>query len=141
MSSPESPLPGELRGGCECGAVTYRVLDAFAYAMNCHCSHCRAATGSAFKAIAGIEREKLVLTSGEEQLWRIGEPDGYDARCGACGSFLYSIVRAGEWAHVAMGSLIDAPSVRPDHHIFVGSKAPWFEITDGLPEHEEYGGR
>lgn len=36
--------------GCECGAVQYRVADAFLYAMNCHCSRCRAATGSACKA-------------------------------------------------------------------------------------------
>jgi hypothetical protein len=37
-------------------------LDAFTefpYAWNCHCSRCRAATGSAFKALAGIERDKL----------------------------------------------------------------------------------
>jgi hypothetical protein len=37
-----------------------------------------------------------------------------------------------------MGSLIDTPSIRPTAHIFVGSKAPWFEITDGLPQFEEY---
>lgn len=27
----------------------------------------------------------------------------------------------------------------PTEHIFVGSKASWFEITDDLPQHEEYG--
>ena len=32
------------------------------YATNCHCSRCRAGTGSAFKAFAGIEREKLEIT-------------------------------------------------------------------------------
>jgi hypothetical protein len=36
--------------------VEYRVADAFGYALNCHCSNCRRATGSAFKAFAGIER-------------------------------------------------------------------------------------
>jgi len=30
----------------------------------------------------------------------------------------------------------DAPSIRPSHHIFVGSKAPWFEILDDLPQFE-----
>jgi hypothetical protein len=40
--------------------------------------------------------------------------------------------------HVAMGSLTDVPSIRPTEHIFVGSKAPWFEITDDLPQSEEY---
>jgi hypothetical protein len=34
--------------------------------------------------------------------------------------------------------LIDVPTIRPSAHIFVGSKAPWFEITDDLPQFEEY---
>ena len=28
--------------------------------------------------------------------------------------------------------------VRPQMHIFVGSKAPWHEIADALPRHEAY---
>jgi hypothetical protein len=48
-------------------------------------------------------------------------------------------VRDGAYVHVALGSLVDAPGIRPTAHIFVGSKAPWFEITDDLPRHEEYG--
>ena len=39
-------------------------------------------------------------------------------------------------AHVTMGTLVDEPSIRPSAHIFVGSKAPWFEITDDLPQHQ-----
>ena len=128
-----------LTGKCECGAVRYRVEDAFRYAMNCHCSRCRAATGSAFKAFAGIEREKLELTGGEDGLLVHGEDDLNDTRCSACGSLLYSVVRDGAYVHVALGSLVDAPSIRPTKHIFVGSKAPWFEITDELPQFDEYG--
>ena len=56
-----------LAGKCECGAVRYRVEDVFVHASNCHCSRCRAATGSAFKAFACIEREKLELTEGAER--------------------------------------------------------------------------
>jgi hypothetical protein len=88
-----------LAGQCGCGAVRYRVADAFLYASNRHCSRCRAATGSAFKPF---------------------------------------VVRDGAYVHVAMGSLVDAPSIRPTKHIFVGSKAPWFEITDELPQFEEH---
>lgn len=127
-----------LSGGCECGTVRYRVADAFRYAANCHCSRCRAATGSAFKAFAGIEREKLALTAGQDSLLVVGEEDANDTRCGVCGSLLFSVVRDGASVHVAMGSLVDDPSIRPSAHIFVGSKAPWFEITDDLPQFEEY---
>ena len=136
-SSPKASS-GALIGGCRCGAVRYTVADEFRYAANCHCSNCRAATGSAFKPFAGIEREKLELTKGQDALLLIGDDDANDTRCRVCGSFLYSVVRDGTFVHVAMGSLVDTPSIRPTHHIFVGSKAAWFEITDDLPQFDEH---
>ena len=133
----ESPSARPLPGGCQCGAVRYTVADAFVYALNCHCSRCRRATGSAFKPFGGIEREHVRLTRGEGRVLIVGDDHCHDVRCGACGSLLYSIVREGAWAHVAYGTLDEAPSLRPTAHIHVGSKAPWFEITDGLPQHQE----
>jgi hypothetical protein len=127
-----------LAGGCWCGVVRFEVADAFLYAANCHCSRCRAATGTAFKAFAGIEREKLRITKGLDRLLVIGDDDLNDTRCAACGSLLFSVVRDGAYVHVALGSLLDAPRIRPTKHIFVGSKAPWFDITDDLPQAEEY---
>jgi hypothetical protein len=126
-----------LVGQCQCGAVRYRVADRFRYAANCHCSRCRAATGSAFKPFAGIEREKLEITDGSDGLLIFGEEDLNDTRCATCGSLLFSVVRDGAYVHVAMGSLVDAPGIRPAEHIYVGSKAAWFEITDDLPQAEE----
>ncbi|MDQ3778403.1 MAG: GFA family protein [Actinomycetota bacterium] len=125
-----------LNGRCECGAVRYVVPDGFRYAMNCHCSRCRAGTGSAFKAFAGIERDKLEITHGADALLVFGDADNNHTRCGVCGSLLFSLVD-GDRVHVALGSLADEPSVRPSAHIFVGSKASWFEITDELPQFEE----
>ena len=127
-----------LNGKCECGAVRYRVADEFLYAANCHCSNCRAGTGSAFKPFAGIQREKLEVTDGGDSLLVWGDDSGNHTRCAECGSLLYSVVREGAYVHVALGSLVDAPSIRPTEHIFVGSKAAWFEITDDLPQHQEH---
>src|SRR4029453_1160545 len=63
-----------LAGRCECRAVRYLVSDSFLYAANCHCSNCRASTGSAFKPFAGIEREKLRVVGGAGTLlaWGAG---------------------------------------------------------------------
>jgi hypothetical protein len=127
-----------LTGQCLCGAVHYAVADEFVYAANCHCSNCRRATGSAFKPFAGIERDKLNITKGEDNLTFFGEKNGNDTRCKLCGSFLYSVVRDGTFVHVAMGTLLDDPTIRPTKHIFVGSKARWFTITDDLPQFEEH---
>jgi hypothetical protein len=130
-----------LMGKCLCGAVQYEVADAFEYAANCHCSDCRRATGSAFKPFAGIRREKFHLTSGDDKLLIYGDATAsHDARCRLCGSFLYSVVRENAYVHVVMGTLVDAPTMRPDHHIFVGSKAPWFTITDDLPQYQRHVG-
>ena len=41
-----------LTGECYCRTVRFEVVDAFSYAMNCHCSNCRRTTGSAFKPFA-----------------------------------------------------------------------------------------
>ena len=112
--------------------------DEFRYSANCHCSNCRASTGSAFKPFAGIERPKLEITNGADKLLIWGDDDGNHTRCGVCGSLLYSVVRDGMWVHVALGSLADEPSIRPTEHIFVGSKAPWYEITDSLPQYPAY---
>jgi hypothetical protein len=110
--------------------------DAFLYAANCHCSNCRRTTGSAFKPFAGIERSKLAITKGADALMIFGGPDANNTHCGKCGSLLFSVVRDGAFVHVAMGTLVDDPSIRPTQHIFVGSKAPWRRITDGLPQYE-----
>ena len=59
-----------LRGRCACGATEYEVEDAFVYAMNCHCSKCRAATGAAYKPMGGIEREKLRITRADQSQWQ-----------------------------------------------------------------------
>jgi hypothetical protein len=127
-----------LAGTCQCGAVGYSVEDAFLYAVNCHCSLCRRATGAAFKPLAGIERAKLRVTRGAGDILIVGSADWHDERCKLCGSLLFSVVRDGGFAHVLMGTLVDDPTIRPRAHIFVGSKAPWFTITDDLPQYDEH---
>ncbi|WP_196258717.1 GFA family protein [Pelagibacterium limicola] len=127
-----------LRGMCLCGAVEYRVEDAFSAAFYCHCSKCRRTTGSAFKPMASIPSGKLALSRGEDTLLVFGDPnETHDIHCRFCGSFLYSIIDNGN-THVALGSLVDAPSARPSFHMFVGSKAPWYDITDDLPQYDEF---
>src|SRR5436190_22535286 len=93
-----------LSGRCECRAVRYRVADEFRYAANCHCSNCRASTGSAFKPFAGIEREKLEVSGGADKLPIWGDADNNHTRCAVRGSLLYSVVRDGADVHVALGS-------------------------------------
>lgn len=129
----------DISGSCLCGAVRYSVADEFEAAFNCHCSRCRRATGSAFKPMAVIGFDKVKFTQGQDDLLIFGEPSGtHDIHCRRCGSFLLSYIAESGNAHVAMGTLIDTPSIKPQFHIFVGSKAPWYEITDALPQFDEF---
>lgn len=140
LTSSVRSRPRTLSGRCFCSAVAYNVSDAFDYAFNCHCSQCRRTTGAAFKPFAGIARRELEVTQGADALLRYGSDDTHDAHCGRCGSLLYSVVRGGAFVHITLGTLTDTPSIRPTAHIFVGSKAPWFEITDALPQYAEFPG-
>lgn len=126
-----------LRGCCACNAVAYEVSDEFDTSFNCHCSRCRAATGSAFRPWGEIEPEKLRVTKGEDALILSGDPDGHHARrCGQCFSLLYWTGYEGK-IRVPYGTLIDEPALKPTGHIYVGSKAPWYQILDDLPQYEE----
>jgi hypothetical protein len=107
--------------------------------MNCHCSNCRRATGSAFKPFAGIDSNKLRIVSGQDDVSIYGDAaKAHDVHCRRCGSLLYSVVNDGATVHVTMGTLAVAPAIRPSAHIFVASKAAWHEITDGLPQYAEF---
>jgi hypothetical protein len=127
-----------LKGRCARNAVTYEVADEFVVAYNCHCSNCRAMTGSAFLPWGEIEPEKLRVTKGEDSLLLDGDPNGHHAmRCAKCFSLLYWTGYEGK-IRVPYGSLVDEPNLKPMAHMFVGSKAPWHEILDELPQHDEY---
>lgn len=131
----------QLIGRCSCGVIRFAVADSFEYAAMCHCVDCRRATGSAFKAFAGIESSYLQVLDGEQHLWPIGSETDKDVRCNLCGSLLYSSVRGGAYVHIALGVLEDLPSIEPAEHIFVGSKAAWFKIGDGLPQYTRHVGQ
>ena len=125
-----------LRGRCACNAVAYNVSDEFVAAYNCHCSNCRAMTGAAFLTVGRVERAKLKVTKGEESLLVEGDPDSaFEVRCSKCFSLLYWTSRDGYFG-VPYGTLVDEPTLTPMYHQFVGSKAPWYQILDDLPQHD-----
>lgn len=127
-----------IRGGCLCGAVRYEIGGAFLMAGHCHCSMCRKAHGAAFATWAFFEPGQFRWTSGEEFLTAHASSANTErCFCKVCGSPLVA-THGGVVGEVVLGSVDGDPGVRPAEHIFVGSKAPWFEITDQLPRHEAW---
>ena len=59
------------------------------------------------------------------------------AFCGKCGGSTPRVSLERRTVVVPAGPLDTDPGMRPQAHIFVGSKAPWFEITDAIPQFAE----
>ncbi len=127
----------ELTGGCLCGEVTYSIPDKIKYSGYCHCSGCRKFSGSSFSVFAGVTQGDLKINSGENQIKYFEESEstilGF---CQNCGSSLFGVKPQTGLVHIRMGSLNDAPSLRPQVHVFVGSKADWDIVSDDLPQFE-----
>jgi len=128
--------PAPLTGRCLCGTVQFRITGPLGPVVYCHCSQCRRANGSAFAANANVARSDFALLSGAEGITEYeSSPNQFRAFCGRCGSPMYSRT-IGDPAHVRirLGTLDQDPGSRAVLHIWVSAKAPWYDITDTLPQ-------
>ena len=125
------------RGSCICEDIQWQLDGEPDMVINCHCSMCRKAHGSAYATFAMAAADKLHFTSGADKGAVFAASDhGQRHHCPRCGSVLP--VTANGMAFVPLGSLEDAVERPLDAHIFVKSKAPWFEITDDAHQFDEY---
>jgi hypothetical protein len=127
-----------IQGGCLCGAIRYQVDGPLFDAGNCHCSMCRRFHGAAFSTYAKVDAEDFRWLRGAEALG-IYEPSpgrGWGF-CSKCGSSL-GVPSDGKLSEITLGTVEGDPNVRATRHIFVGSKAPWYEILDALPQHDAW---
>jgi hypothetical protein len=128
-----------LKGSCLCGSVRYEINGPLDGARNFHCSLCRKAHGAAFRSRASVRSQDFRWSAGENLItWYDTSPVTHRGFCSRCGSPLLSRFDARPEVYgLPLGCLDKDPGVKPAMHIFVGSKAAWFEITDSLPRHEE----
>ena len=125
-------------GSCLCGAVRYEISGAFRLIGHCHCSMCRKSHGAAFATWGIVGPDQFQWTSGAEFVEAYGSSPGRErCFCRKCGSPLAS-AHAGKVTEVVVGTVDGDPGARPREHIFVGSKAPWYEIADALPQHQQW---
>lgn len=127
-----------IAGSCLCGAIRYEISKTPEWAHNCHCQRCRKIRGTAFASNLFVPLEAFRYTQGEDLLRSYKLPGAErftHVFCDVCGSSLPFLNRDRGAAVVPMGSLDDDPGHQPDAHIFVDSKAPWFTISDSLPQH------
>jgi len=134
--------PGELQGGCSCGAVRYRMTSGPLFVHACHCLDCQRQTGSAFVLNALIETDRVRILAGEPRRYEMptdsGRPHGI-YRCAGCGVAVWSeygglaVLR-----FVRVGTLDRPAALAPDVHIYTRSKQPWVALPAGVPAFEGY---
>jgi hypothetical protein len=128
-----------LRGSCLCGGIRYRITGALTGALNCHCSMCRKAQGSAFRSRARVNAADFAFEQGEQLLTYFeSSPGNHRGFCRVCGSPILSRFDQNPAVYgLPLGALDDDPGIKPMLHVYTGSKAPWHDITDSLPQFPE----
>jgi len=131
-----------LTGRCLCEGIAYEIRGELGPIFNCHCSKCRRWHGAAFRTRATINAHQFSWLKGEDLLARYHSSEFVVKHfCKVCGSNLISTYdNDPNKIGVPLGGLEQAPSNRPEGHFWVGSKSPWHEITDGLPQYDTWPG-
>lgn len=128
-----------IKGGCYCGAVTYEIHGKLLMFANCHCPDCRKFTGAAFSSVLATETDGFRITSGEKNLVAYeSSPGKLRHFCGTCGCHIH--LRAAHRPNmifIRAGTLDDDPGIQPQGHFWTSMKAPWYNISDNLPQHEQ----
>ena len=133
MELPDLPLTG----GCQCGALRYRITARPTTLYCCHCTECQAQAASAFGMSLRVPGEGIEMT-GARLEWVRGEGEGavVCVACARCGSRIAHLGRARSGdASIKAGSLDERGWLRPVGHIWTGSAQEWVRasgLLDGL---------
>ena len=126
-----------MTGECFCGKVSYRIDGQLSDARSCHCSRCRKAFSSQASAYALVKSNQFTWLSGEDLLTSyIGEHGAGYQFCSQCGSTLCGVVDKSIHG-VTLGCVNGDPNIALSRHIYVGSKASWEVIAEGVPQYLE----
>lgn len=126
-----------ITGECFCGEIKYEVNGVLRDARSCHCSRCRKAFSSQASAYALVEPNEYKWTLGQHLLTSYISSHGFGLQfCSKCGSTLCGTFN-GAIHGVTLGCVNGNPTIELGRHIYVGSKASWETIPDGVPQYEE----
>lgn len=132
---------GVIGGSCVCGEVAYEMdPGALLRMINCHCSRCRRGRSAAHTTNLFVSLDGFRWLGGEMHVKHYKVPEAVRfaiAFCTRCGGKVPRVSPEAGWAVVPAGALDTDPGMRPQAHIFVGSKASWFDIRDTLPQFAE----
>ena len=125
-----------ITGQCLCGAQRFELDGPLELNHHCHCGFCRKHHGSGVRLARGCGTGAAALDPRRRDRVRGPLPAWCASRAATCGAGLPQQID-GLPVFVPAGFL-DALDARFDFHIFAASKAPWYEISDGVPAFDTY---
>ncbi|MBS0258700.1 MAG: GFA family protein [Proteobacteria bacterium] len=123
-------------GGCQCGAVRYRIEGGLRYPHLCHCRMCQKASGNYFMPLAASTLTQFEMTRGEAA-WFQSSDHVRRGFCGRCGTPLFYDMPGADFINITLGSLDEPQRVRPEAQSNLAGKMHWFSSLDGLPVEPE----
>ena len=135
MVDKHSKSGARFAGSCLCGAVAFEIDGSFESFYLCHCGHCRKGSGSAHAANLFSATASLKWLSGEDKVTRFTLPSTRHSRsfCSICGSAVPNLQMDGALLLVPAGSLDSEIPIRPNAHIFTGSRSGWDQALEAIP--------
>ena len=118
-------------GGCQCGALRYRV-ERLGRASICHCRMCQKAVGGPFAALAPVDLDDFAWTRGTASTFASSSVALRDF-CPNCGTPLtFRYIDSG-YINVTIGSLDRPQDAPPEVHFGNEGRIDWFDSIIGLP--------
>ena len=119
-------------GGCQCGAVRYRITAPFENPHICHCRMCQKAFGNYFAALVGTKKTGLDWTRGQPAFFRSSEivQRGF---CRDCGTPLTFEFPDAENMDLTIGSFDEPDYFRPHLHFSIETRLEVWVDTGDLP--------
>lgn len=116
-------------GGCQCGAVRYRIEAEAVSVGICHCRQCQRQSGSAFGMSYIVPKEAFHLSSGTLKTFTRTSDSGRPvvcAFCPDCGTRIYHEARWLEGVlNVKPGTFDDTSFLRPTAQVWTAERQAW----------------
>ena len=126
-----------VKGSCECQGVVFELIGELRDVVFCHCSQCRKTSGH-YWAATQVSKGNLNLIKATSLSWYDSSDKARRGFCSVCGSSIFYERKGIDKISVSAGSLEIPTSLDRMRHIYVTSKGDYYDISDDLPQFEEY---